>query len=39
MPSEDQHVEYAPGKNPAPNFFKIGSHKFGRDVITYANFG
>jgi hypothetical protein len=22
MPSEDEHVAYAPGKNPPPNFFE-----------------
>ena len=39
MPSEDEHVGYAPGKNPPTDFFKFGTHKYGRDVITYANFG
>ncbi len=40
MPSEDEHVAYAPGKNPPPIFFlKIGTHKFWRDVITCAKFG
>jgi hypothetical protein len=29
MPSEDEHVGYAPGKIPPPNFIlKIGTHKF-----------
>ena len=39
MPSEDEHVAYAPGKNPPPNFLEIGTHKFWRDVITCAKFG
>ena len=39
MPSEDEHVGYAPGKNPPPDFFlKFSTHKFGRDVMTSANF-
>ena len=27
------------GKTPRPIFLKFGAHKFGRDVITSANFG
>ena len=27
------------GKKPAPNFWKICTQKFGRDVMTSANFG
>ena len=40
MPSEDEYIGYVPGKYPPPDFFLFyfGTHKFGRDVITCANF-
>jgi len=38
--TEDEHVGYAPGKNPPTDFFfNFGTHKFGRNVITHAKFG